>query len=132
MVFTSFDNLTRVPVFAKIATKQWTTASALQPRESRHGRGRSVFSESLSRLEASLVAGVDAAPKVVHVAKLHSFYERGRLAISGNHENANGDELRKNGCSRIRYVGGRTVATTRQYEPSVNGSAEQLFDVMRR
>ncbi|KAL7478577.1 hypothetical protein ACHAW6_004338 [Cyclotella cf. meneghiniana] len=118
MIFTSFDNLTRMPVSPKIATDnglRFTTE-----RFSTFAAGE-VCSKSLSRLEESLVAGVDAAPKAVRVAKLHSFHERGRSAPSGDRENANDGELRKNGYSRMRYVGGRTVATMWHSEPNMNG-----------
>ena len=97
------------------------------------GCGGGLLTESLSRLGASLVVGVDATPKVVDVAKLHSFHERSRLAPSGNHEHANYSELQNNGYSRIQYVGGMTVeefATKRHSEPNMNESSEQLFDII--
>ncbi|ACI64424.1 predicted protein, partial [Thalassiosira pseudonana CCMP1335] len=43
------------------------------------GCGGGLLTESLSRLGASLVVGVDASPKVVDVAKMHSSHEYSRL-----------------------------------------------------
>ncbi|KAL7479296.1 hypothetical protein ACHAW6_005031 [Cyclotella cf. meneghiniana] len=97
------------------------------------GCGGGLLTESLSRLGASLVVGIDAAPNVVDVAKLHSFHEHSRLAPSGNHEHANHSRLQNNGYSRIQYVGSMTVeefAAKRHSEPNINGSSEQLFDIV--
>lgn len=60
------------------------------------GCGGGLLTESLSRLGASLVVGVDASPKVVDVAKMHSSHEYSRLEHDGN-------------SRLIRYVGGVTV-----------------------
>lgn len=68
------------------------------------GCGGGLLTESLSRLGASLVVGVDATPKVVDVAKFHSFHERSRLAPLGKDEHANDSELQNNGYSRIQYI----------------------------
>jgi len=81
------------------------------------GCGGGLLTESFSRLGASLVAGVDASPKVVEVAKIHSFHDNNNLTSSsaewneskntndtGNNKNSNTPEERK-----IMYIGGKTV-----------------------
>ncbi|KAL9182684.1 hypothetical protein ACHAXT_013336 [Thalassiosira profunda] len=68
------------------------------------GCGGGLLTESLSRLGASLAVGVDASPKVVEVAQLHSFHDNSRLIQQ------NGEESSENTDNeRIRYIGGTTV-----------------------
>eukprot|EP00986_Skeletonema_menzelii_P004811 scaffold1687_cov85-Skeletonema_menzelii.AAC.1 len=71
------------------------------------GCGGGLLTESLSRLGASLVVGVDASTQVVEVAKRHSFHENSRLVQDGN-----GLETSSSSSSSsrdIRYIGGITV-----------------------
>ena len=70
------------------------------------GCGGGLLTESLSRLGASLVVGVDASPKVVEVAKMHSSHNNSRLSseqLENNVTNSNSNNR------TIRYIGGKTV-----------------------
>jgi len=68
------------------------------------GCGGGLLTESLSRLGASLVVGVDASTHVVEVAKRHSFHENSRLVSSLQDNGGNLESSRD-----IRYIGGITV-----------------------
>ena len=74
------------------------------------GCGGGLLTESLSRLGASLVVGLDASTKVVEVAKAHSFHENSMLLSSA--ESAD-EQQRQQGNNesnnKIRYIGGVTV-----------------------
>ncbi|KAL3783552.1 hypothetical protein HJC23_008183 [Cyclotella cryptica] len=97
------------------------------------GCGGGLLTESLSRLGASLVVGVDASPKVVDAAKLHSFHESSRLFTFVHNERQNDNELGYNGIPRVHYFGGLTVeelAAKWHSKPNVNGSSEHLFDII--
>eukprot|EP00985_Skeletonema_marinoi_P011750 scaffold5581_cov156-Skeletonema_marinoi.AAC.19 len=63
------------------------------------GCGGGLLTESLSRLGASLVVGVDASTHVVEVAKRHSFHENSRLVLPSSLQDDRD----------IRYIGGITV-----------------------
>ena len=68
--------------------------------------GGGLLTESLSRLGASLVVGVDASPRVVEVAEMHSFHKHSRLSRQQSGEQSiYSDASRRN----IRYIGGSTV-----------------------
>ena len=86
------------------------------------GCGGGLLTESLCRLGASRVVGLDASAKVVDVAKVHSFHESSR--VTG---------LNCSGLTTIDYVGGVTVeefATKWRSEPQPNESQNELFDVI--
>ncbi|KAL7543368.1 hypothetical protein ACHAXR_012715 [Thalassiosira sp. AJA248-18] len=68
------------------------------------GCGGGLLTESLSRLGGSLVVGVDASPKVVEVAKMHSFHDNNRLT-SEQLDTSSTVSAKGN----IRYIGGKTV-----------------------
>lgn len=67
------------------------------------GCGGGLLTESLSRLGASLVVGVDASTQVVEVAKRHSFHENSRLVVPSSLQDCSGSSR------DIRYIGGVTV-----------------------
>jgi ubiquinone biosynthesis O-methyltransferase len=70
--------------------------------------GGGLLTESLSRLGASLVVGVDASSRVVEVAEMHSFHENSRLAWQQRQQQQ--QSIYSDGTSRnIRYIGGSTV-----------------------
>jgi len=71
------------------------------------GCGGGLLTESLSRLGASLVVGVDASTKVVEVAKRHSFHNNSMLLSSDSVADEEGEE--EGGNNKIRYIGGVTV-----------------------
>lgn len=76
------------------------------------GCGGGVLTESLSRLGASLVVGVDASTHVVEVAKQHSFHENSRLVLQGDGSSSSisgGLESSSSSSRDIRYIGGITV-----------------------
>ncbi|KAL7499481.1 hypothetical protein ACHAWT_007762 [Skeletonema menzelii] len=76
------------------------------------GCGGGLLTESLSRLGASLVVGVDASTQVVEVAKRHSFHENSRLVLPSSSELQDGNGLVETSSSSsrdIRYIGGITV-----------------------
>ena len=77
------------------------------------GCGGGLLTESLSRLGASLVVGVDASTHVVEVAKRHSFHENSRLVVSSSLQDDSGLESSVSSSSsssrEIRYIGGVTV-----------------------
>lgn len=101
------------------------------------GCGGGLAVESFSRLGASLVVGVDASPKVIEVAKLHSFHDNSRLTSDPSNNQTIHSEERS-----IRYIGGMTVETLSSHwlsqrekelgQPSqANPSLEhELFDVV--
>lgn len=68
------------------------------------------MTESLSRLGASLVVGVDASSRVAEVAEFHSFHVNSRLTEG-----------------KIRYVGGRTAEELADRSTNDN---EELFDIV--
>lgn len=103
------------------------------------GCGGGLLTESLSRLGASLVVGVDASTKVVEVAKMHSFHGNSRLASKQNTDQSNNSPENGN----IRYIGGMTVeeladhwmserekeqARPQQYEDDSHN--HELFDII--
>jgi ubiquinone biosynthesis O-methyltransferase len=68
--------------------------------------GGGLLTESLSRLGASLVVGVDASPRVVEVAEMHSFHKHSRLSRQqAGEQSIFSDASRRT----IRYIGGYTV-----------------------
>jgi len=71
------------------------------------GCGGGLLTESLSRLGASLVVGVDASTKVVEVAKRHSFHDNSMLSSSS--DSVDNDQKGEEGKGKIRYIGGVTV-----------------------
>lgn len=76
------------------------------------GCGGGLLTESLSRLGASLVVGVDASTHVVEVAKRHSFHENSRLVVPHSLQDGSGLEssvLPSSSSRDIRYIGGVTV-----------------------
>lgn len=95
------------------------------------GCGGGLLTESLSRLGASHVVGLDASAKVVDVAKVHSFHESSRINLTGDNKNSNAG-LQCSALTTIDYVGGETVeefAIKWRSEPQLNGPNE-LFDVI--
>ncbi len=68
--------------------------------------GGGLLTESLSRLGASLVVGVDASPRVVEVAEMHSFHKNSRLSRHQSGEQSIFSDASKR---TIRYIGGYTV-----------------------
>jgi 2-polyprenyl-6-hydroxyphenyl methylase/3-demethylubiquinone-9 3-methyltransferase len=68
--------------------------------------GGGLLSESLSRLGASLVVGVDASPRVVEVAETHSFHHNSRLAWQQQQQQSMYSDA---STRNIRYIGGYTV-----------------------
>lgn len=70
------------------------------------GCGGGLLTESLSRLGASLVVGVDASPTVVDVAKMHSFHDNSRLTAEKSRKGAIDSEAH---VGNVRYIGGLTV-----------------------
>lgn len=69
--------------------------------------GGGLLTESLSRLGASLVVGIDASSRVVEVAEMHSFHENSRLVLQQQQQQ---QSIYSDGTSRnIRYIGGSTV-----------------------
>lgn len=94
------------------------------------GCGGGLLTESLSRLGASMVVGVDASPQVVEVAKLHSFHENSRLASPQISNDLSIDAENE----KIRYIGGYTVEELASKWLS-EGTGEQqsadgLFDII--
>ena len=74
------------------------------------GCGGGLLTESLSRLGASLVVGLDASTKVVEVAKRHSFHENSMLSSSSAVDSVDNEQQQlKEGEGKIRYIGGVTV-----------------------
>ena len=78
------------------------------------GCGGGLLTESLSRLGASLVVGLDASLQVVEAAKCHSFHENSRLKAAsspdGNDVTCDVDEVGTGQrIGKIRYIGGTTV-----------------------
>ena len=80
------------------------------------GCGGGLLTESLSRLGASLVVGVDASTHVVEVAKTHSFHEYSRLitrsspSMSSSSSSSSSSENAATSSQRdIQYIGGITV-----------------------
>jgi len=75
------------------------------------GCGGGLLTESLSRLGASLVVGLDASTKVVEVAKRHSFHENSMLSPSSTADSVDNEQRQqqKEGEGKIRYIGGLTV-----------------------
>ena len=77
------------------------------------GCGGGLLTESLSRLGASLVVGVDASTQVVEVAKRHSFHENSRLVPSSLLQNDNNSTTSLDSSSsssrNIQYIGGVTI-----------------------
>ncbi|KAL7515399.1 hypothetical protein ACHAXN_013408 [Cyclotella atomus] len=97
------------------------------------GCGGGLLTESLSRLGATRVFGLDASSKVVEVAKSHSFHNSSRMASIGNITNVENADINQSGLTNISYVGGVTVeefATTWQLESQPNGPHNELFDVI--
>jgi len=114
------------------------------------GCGGGLLTESLSRLGASLVVGVDASTKVVEVAKRHSFHENSMLSSSAvdsvDHEQQQQQE--GEGNNEIRYIGGVTVeelatnwlskrqeeqqssSTTPTNNNNSNNNNHELFDII--
>ena len=72
------------------------------------GCGGGLLTESLSRLGASLVVGVDASSKVVEVAKMHTFHENSMLNTTQQHQSDN-QSIDLENIANIRYIGGLTV-----------------------
>eukprot|EP00984_Skeletonema_dohrnii_P021032 scaffold10408_cov122-Skeletonema_dohrnii-CCMP3373.AAC.2 len=96
------------------------------------GCGGGLLTESLSRLGASLVVGVDASTHVVEVAKRHSFHENSRLVRPSSLQDDHRD---------IRYIGGITVEelasswlNEHEKEQTSSSSSQQqqheLFDII--
>lgn len=97
------------------------------------GCGGGLLTESLSRLGATRVVGLDASSKVVEVAKSHSFHKSSRMPSIGNMTNMMNADSNQSGLTNISYVGGVTVeefATTWQSESKPNGPPNELFDVI--
>ncbi len=67
--------------------------------------GGGLLTESLSRLGASLVLGVDASPRVVEVAETHSFHNNSRLWRHQQQQSIYSDVS----THYIRYIGGYTL-----------------------
>ncbi|KAK1737335.1 ubiquinone biosynthesis O-methyltransferase [Skeletonema marinoi] len=96
------------------------------------GCGGGLLTESLSRLGASLVVGVDASTHVVEVAKRHSFHENSRLVLPSSLQDDRD----------IRYIGGITVeelanSWLNEHEKEQTSSSSssqqqqhQLFDII--
>jgi len=103
------------------------------------GCGGGLLTESFSRLGASLVMGVDASPKVIEVAKMHSFHDnRSLTSEQSNKQPINPDK------GNIRYIGGKTVEELASYwlseheKEKTNSSSQknqsphdhELFDII--
>ena len=75
------------------------------------GCGGGLLTESLSRLGANLVVGLDASTHVVDVARTHSFHEYSRLVTSNNigEEKNKFDSSAGGGHCGIQYIGGMTL-----------------------
>ena len=73
------------------------------------GCGGGLLTESLSRLGASLVVGVDASTHVVEVAKCHSFHENSRLILPKQDGSCLESSSESSSRRDIRYIGGMTV-----------------------
>jgi len=106
------------------------------------GCGGGLLTESLSRLGASLVVGVDASTKVIEVAKRHSFHENSMLSSSST-DSVDNDQQEEEGEGNIRYIGGVTVEelatnwlSKRKEElqssstPTNNNNDNELFDII--
>lgn len=117
------------------------TTSQIQqhlPLNNRHvldiGCGGGLLTESLSRLGASRVVGIDASAAVVDVAKSHSFQQSSSMASIRNIANeVNNRGKNQNGLANINYVGGVTVeqfAKQWKSESQQDGSPKELFDVI--
>ena len=73
------------------------------------GCGGGLLTESLSRLGASLVVGVDASSKVVEVAKMHTFHENSMLNNTTRQHQSDSPSIDLENIGNIRYMGGLTV-----------------------
>ena len=103
------------------------------------GCGGGLLTESLSRLGASLVVGLDASTKVVEVAKRHSFHENSILSSA---DSVDDQQQLKEGYNKIRYISGVTVeelATNwlsknkeeqSSSSPNNNNNNHELFDII--
>lgn len=89
------------PSLSPLTSSSLSSQKKLSPLHNKRildiGCGGGLLTESLSRLGASLVVGLDASAHVVEVAKRHSFHENSRLIRSDD-----GDYGRRNG---IHYIG---------------------------
>ena len=97
------------------------------------GCGGGLLTESLSRLGASRVVGLDASSKVVDVAKAHSFHENTRIASNHSCNDMDKTQPNHNGLTNIQYIGGVTVeefALQWQSKEYTDGSQNELFDVI--
>jgi len=98
------------------------------------GCGGGLLTESLSRLGASSVVGLDASSAVVEVAKLHSFHDNSRLNTS-DPSGATSQSCIGQENGNIRYIGGVTVeelASQIISSPENNRESDdrELFDVI--
>jgi ubiquinone biosynthesis O-methyltransferase len=91
------------------------------------GCGGGLLTESLSRLGASRVVGVDASSEVVGVAKVHSFHESSRLPTNTNQNDI--ITMNDEGLANITYIGGVTVEEFAKQWHS-DQSSNELFDVI--
>ena len=57
------------------------------------GCGGGLLTESLSRLGASMVVGLDASAKVVEAAKIHTFHENSKLTSKQHHQQPSDNQL---------------------------------------
>ena len=97
------------------------------------GCGGGLLTESLSRLGASRVVGLDASSKVVDVAKAHSLHEASRMPPHHNRNNKSNAQPNHDRLSNIQYIGGVTVeefALQSQSKVQSDGSSNELFDVI--
>lgn len=98
------------------------------------GCGGGLLTESLSRLGASRVVGLDASAAVVDVAKSHSFHQSSCMTpINKNDTITSSTEPAKYGLTNIDYIGGVTVeefANQWLAESQPDGSPKELFDVI--
>ena len=104
------------------------------------GCGGGLLTESLSRLGASHVVGVDASPTVVEVARTHSFHHHSRLTLSEQWDNQLTNS--ENGNDNIHYIGGMTVEELAAYwlserekeqitsSPDTQQESHELFDII--
>lgn len=112
------------------------------------GCGGGLLTESLYRLGASLVVGLDASAKVVEAAKIHTFHENSKLTSKQHHQQPSDNQLNNdisdtnNGNNHIRYIGGVTVeefasrwlserkGEREQSDSSQSSNDHELFDVI--
>lgn len=109
------------------------------------GCGGGLLTESLSRLGADMVVGLDASTHVVDVARTHSFHEYSRLVTANDH---NGEKKfdslvtetntmsARGGHRGIQYIGGMTVEEFASTWTSADQQSQQqqqnneLFDII--